>query len=683
MSISEASEKYIYLNTPGAYIGPYRNSSAHYMVEPMNMLASRVKSAVIFVGPSQSGKTQALLLNWLAYSVKVDPMDMILYSPTQTAARDFSMRRVDRLHRHSKPIGEMLMKKRDADNKFDKHYVTGMMLSLSHPSVAELAGRPAGRIGLTDYDRMPDDVGGDGSPFDLASKRTTTFGSFAMTLAESSPSRPIIDPKWIAKSPHEAPPSTGILALYNRGDRRRRYWPCVHCDRYFEPRFHMFLWEELANSQAAAETVRLVCPHCSKPIHPDDRADMDEWGIWLPEGQHIDDRGIVRGPEPQNNIASYWAMGPVAAFTTWKTLVKTYLDAEAEFQRSGSQEALKKFWNNDMGEPYLPKGVDTERLPEVIMSRAESLPVVILDEKEAGIGRAQIPGKDAVRPLVPENVRFLVAMVDIQKIKFVVQVFGISPGEPFDITVIDRFDIIKSERMDEDGEHRFVKPHTYLEDWDLLKERVMERTYDLSDGSGRRMMIKLTGSDSGGKEGVTTNAYNFQRKMRKEGFGGRFHLIKGDPNPSAPRTRIGYPDSSRRDKLAVARGDVPVLFLNPNQMKDVLANRLDCIVPGKGLYRTPNWLPDWFYKELCAEVRTSKGWENPGSFRNETWDLSYYAIGVCVSPLIRVEMFDWSKPPSWAETWDKNALVFQAEGKTLAEQDNSEYDLAKLAASLA
>ncbi|EKI05075.1 phage terminase large subunit family protein, partial [Escherichia coli 5412] len=43
------------------------------------------------------------------------------------------------------------------------------------------------------------------------------------------------DVKWRRTSPHEAPPTTGILSLYNRGDRRRWYWPCPHCGEYFQP----------------------------------------------------------------------------------------------------------------------------------------------------------------------------------------------------------------------------------------------------------------------------------------------------------------------------------------------------------------------------------------------------------------------------------------------------------------
>lgn len=629
--------------------------------------------------------TQGLILNWLAYTVAVDPMDMIIYSPTKGAARDLGMRRVDRLHRDSKLIGSRLLKKRDADNKFDKLYDSGIMLTLSHPSVTEFAGRPIARVALTDYDRMDDDIGGDGAPFDLASKRTTTFGSFAMTLAESSPSKPITDPKYIPQSKHEAPPANGILGLYNRGDRRRRYWPCPSCDEYFEAKFDMLEWDRKApNVVEAGESVRLVCPHCGYKIHPDQRNEMDMWGVWVKDGQRVDSDGKIHGPDPRTDIASFWLNGLAAAFISWRELVKNYIIADEEYQRTGSEESLKKFYNNDLGEPYLPKSMESERLPEILKSRAEPLPVSEEPNTEEMVQRYVSGDRDVITPLVPKDVRFLVATVDVQKNMFVVQVFGIRPGEPFDSVLIDRFSIVKSRRIDESGDHLWVKPGTYLDDWDRITEEVLDRSYELSDGSGRRMMIKMTGCDSGGREGVTTNAYNYYRKLKKEGKSGRFHLIKGEHAPGAPRTRISFPDSNRRDKFAVARGDVPVLMVHSNALKDTLANRLESTVPGKGMFVTPDWMPDFVYSELCAEIRTAKGWENPLSSRNEAWDLSYYMIGLCVSPLIRIEQMDWDNPQGWAADWDMNPLITAPfNNKRFAPELKNSYDFGKLANNLA
>ena len=654
------------------------------MREPCDTLASRAKTGVAFVGPAQCGKTESLILGWLAYGIKVDPMDMIIYSPTQSASRDFSMRRIDRLHRNSPEIGEILLRNRDSDNKFDKHYRNGMMLQLSHPTVTEFAGKPVGRIALTDYDRMPDDVEGDGNPYDLGSKRTTTFKSFAMTLAESSPSRPVENPKWIRTSPHEAPPCKGILGLYNRGDRRRWYWPCPHCNVYFEGKWSQIVWDARETVLASAETARLACPNpdCGKDIQQVQRGKMQEWGVWLKDGQSIDADGRTIGKGIRSKLASFWLTGVAAAFTTWTNLVTTFLNAMESYEKTGSEEELKKFFNTDLAEPYLPKSADLQRLPEILKSRAERLPYEVIEEMER-IDRLTTLHV-AIQPHVPDDVRFLVACVDVQQNMFVVQIHGILPGRPFDVVVIDRFSIKKSRRLDAQGETLWVKPPTYLDDWDEITEEVIKRSYPLSDGSGRRMTIKQTVCDSGGKAGTTTNAYNFYRRLKLAGMAGRFQLVKGDPLPSRPRAMIVMPDSNRKDRLAGARGDIPVMFFNSNVLKDSLVSRLESVKTGGGMFRFPDWLPDWWFAEMCVETRGEKGWEAPNHRRNEAWDLGYYCLGVCVSVLLQAETIEWDNPPGWAAPWDKNSLIINGESKeAFAISEDVVYDFAAFGRVLA
>jgi phage terminase large subunit GpA-like protein len=665
LKVSQSASMYVHLNNPGAYTGPWLNSTAWYMVEPMDTTVSRHYSGLIFVGPAQCGKTQALLLNVIAHHVKVDPMDILMFCPTQAAARDFSMRRIDRMHRNSPEIGRLLGASSDADNKFDKMYVNGMMLTLSWPSVTEFAGRPVGIVLLTDYDRMPDDIDGEGAPYPLAQKRTTTFRSFAMALAESSPSREVENPKWIRQTPHEAPPCKGILGLYNQGDRRRRYWPCPDCGSYFEANFTMLVYERRTTNLESGETVRLQCPHCETKIHFDQRDEMDAMGVWLKDGQWIDENGRVCGDEPRTSVASFWLNGVAASFVTWPKLVEMYLNALDVFDRTGSEEELTKFYNNDLGEPYLPRSRENDRLPEVLKSRAEKLS----------------------QRKVPANTRILFGVVDVQKNRFIAQVFGVQPGLPFDLVLIDRFDIAKSKRLDNDGDPYMVRPHTFLEDWNQITEQVIAKTYELDDDSGRRMSLRMTICDSGGREGVTTNAYNYWRSFSTDEtnmpYAGRFHLAKGDPTRGIPRARITFPDSNRRDKFSVARGDVPVLMFNPNELKDVLANRLMCTVPGKGMIMFPDWLEDWFWAELCEEVRDDKGWQNPNNRRNEAWDLSYYALGLCVSSLLPVEKIEWERPPLWAEEWDKNPMIFSPDkGKPFEREREQAYDFAQLGKAL-
>ena len=194
----------------------------------------------------------------------------------------------------------------------------------------------------------------------------------------------------------------------------------------------------------------------------------------------------------------------------------------------------------------------------------------------------------------------------------------------------------------------------------------------------------MTVCDSGGREGVTTNAYTFYRKLKTRGLAGRFHLVKGGSVLSAPRSYIDFPDQKRSDRLAAARGDVPVLFLNSNVLKDALSNRLDSTTPGKGMIHFPSWLKTWFYKELCAERRTEKGWENTQGTRNEAWDLLYYCLGVCASQLLRIEHIDWLNPPSWADAWDKNPMVATPNKQgALTPSTKPLYDFASLGKALA
>jgi len=562
-----------------------------------------------------------------------------------------------------------------SDNKFDKTFDNGMLLTISHPSKNELSGKPVGRVAITDYDRIEDDVDGEGNAFDLASKRTTTYQSNAMTLAESSPSREITDYKKVVTG-HMAPPTTGILALYNRGDRRRWHWPCPSCDKYFEGRWENMSWDhDLVGNMAKSATAHMVCPHCSHKIMPQKRTAMNLWGQWIKEGQWIDDEGYIRGEGNGSNIASFWLMGVAAAFVTWPSLVKTYLDAEDDYNSSGDETALTKFFNTDLGVPYIPKHISDSdvRTPESLQGRCE----------EWGYKK------------VPRGVRFLLGIVDVQKNAFVVQIIGVAPGAPFDLYLVDRFTIQYSDRMDPsapEGKESFlwVKPASYLDDWDKVKEQVIDAAYELDDGSGRKMTVKLTLCDSGGaagkagsdgqKTGVTTNAYNFYRKMRDAGMSSRFHLLKGDATPGAPRARITFPDSEIAKDKSRRRGEIPVLQLNPTLNKDNLDARLDVLEAGKGMIHLPAWLIVrgmlWFFAELTSEVRTpGKGWEKV-SRRNEAWDLFYYAIGACLSSLIGIDRLNWDRPPPFAADWDENPLVIAADAEVAFGRQTKQFNFA-------
>ena len=672
LSVAQATEKYRYINNPGSYVGPYLNNMTPYLVEPMEVLTSLDFTGMIFAGPAQCGKSD-MSLNWLNYSAICDPADFMHIDKSQTAARDWHERRIEKLLRDSEEIQKRLMPGAHNHSTYKTRFNSGMLYTLSWPTVNELSGKPVGRLWLADYDRMDEDVGGEGSPYDLAVQRMKTFGRHGMCAAESSPSRITDNPRWMPKTPHEAPPTTGILALYNRGDRRRWQWLCLSCGTPFEPDFSLFDWPGCGSDLlASAEQVVMKCPHCNHEYRdqaheqsntPGKRA-MNNRGFWLKDGEKFDpETGEVTGTPLRSRTASFWLKGPAAAFADWTDMTLKYLKALQEFENTGSEESLKTTINTDQALPYLPVGIEMERLPEELKARAKES----LGEK-----------------VVPEDVRFLVATVDTQKRRFEVQIHGVKPHG--DLVILDRYKIRKSDRTDEDGDRYPLDPGSYVEDWHLLIDKVLLKPYPLGDDSGRFMQVRMMAVDSGGSDGVTANAYEFWRQLRDDPEGRNLHrrvqLLKGGSQKSAPLVRIDYPNAERKDRRAAARGEVPVMFINTDEAKDMVNNMLGRTDPGGGMIEFPAWLPDWWYVELCAETRTAKGWTNPGKGRNEAWDLIVYCMALCHSSKVRIGYLNWDEPPGWAAEWDENDLVTQEINFRFEFNAKNDIDLQKLAEKL-
>lgn len=633
MLVADAVAQYMRVPMGAGNSVPWDPLVAPYVIEPMNCLASREYDAVIFVGPARTGKTIGLIDGWVIYNVICDPADMLIIQMTEEKAREHSKKRLARTFRVSPEVVSRLSPNKNDNNVYDRTFLAGNYLKIGWPSVNIMSSSDYKCVALTDYDRFPEDIDGEGDAFSLASKRTTTFMSSGMTLVESSPGRDVKDVKWRRTSLHEAPPTTGILSLYNRGDRRRWYWPCPHCGEYFQPCGDVVAgFRDIADPVLASEAAYIQCPSCSGRIMPEQKRELNGRGVWLRDGESINADGSRYGDPRRSRIASFWMEGPAAAYQTLSQLVYKLLTAEQEYETTGSEETLRAVINTDWGLPYLPRASMEQRKSELLEQRAEPVP-----------SRS-----------VPDGVNFLVATVDVQAgrhRRFVVQVTGYgSRGERW---IIDRYNITQSLRSDCDGESQRIDPASYPEDWDVLLTDVFHKSWPLASDPSQQMRLMAMAVDSGGEDGVTDNAYKFWRRCRRDGLGKRIYLFKGDSIRRAKLISRTFPDNTgRTGRRAQAAGDVPLWLLQTDALKDRVNNALWRDSPGPGYVHFPDWLGSWFYDELTYEERSSDGkWSKPGRGANEAFDLMVYAEALVI--LHGYEKIRWPDAPEWAsrETW--------------------------------
>lgn len=636
---TEAAERHVRVETRGVW-QTYDREVTPYMVEPVDTTQSRIYRAGAFVGPSQSGKTMALITTAL-HPVMCDPGPALVVHMDRPSRDRWVEESLDPVIQNSPDVRDRLGRGRD-DDTFGRKRFRGMRLMLGYPTPQWLSSAKYRLVGMTDYDHFPPELGvrkdaPEGSAFDMGLQRCKTFMSRGFLFAESTPAWPVTQADWTPRedAPHEMPPVRhGIVPLYNRGTRGRWYWECRDCGELFEPRFDRLHFNRELPPIDAGETAEMECPHCESLIAAHHRSEFNRAGLsdrggWFHETGH--GGGIVplgdariRGSE----IASWALNGAAATFSNWASMVTRYLDAVREFEEMDDDLALGRFTYTEVGLPYTRASDEEDGDLTVKALKAKRLP------QQQGVA--------------PSWVRFVTVSADVQGTYFTVQVTGW--GIDGTRTVIDRFDLIQPP-ADPDGAmpQRKLDPGKYPGDWAVLAP-LAQQVWPVEGADGCLRAVALA-VDFHGQAGVSDNAEEFWRKRSKAGEGSRWFLTRGHGGFNQ-RDRVWHEAPERSNQKNKGRR-IKLLNMATDRLKDSVAAALSRPAGDRRSFPLPEFLSEDRIAEFCAEERQEKGWDlKRGQKRNESLDLSVQAQALAEHKGLR--RINPEAPPNWAVLGEGN-----------------------------
>lgn len=625
-------------NHGGGYVGMWSHAEAPYLPATMDSLSDTAYPTTVIIGPGQCGKTEDAQ-NWLMYSVGVDPANMLWYSATELLIRGFVRSKINPMIEVNKGLKDRLGRGL-ADNSLGFKRFGPMSIEFLPATASTMISKSAPRIVVDEYDAVCVGMGSAEGPADveqLVSLRRQAFGERSkLALIGHADLAVGLEPEqW----------RYGIAKHYRGSTRRQWYWQCPQCGVFSSPhpsaaRVMTLDYDEDAPLDEIQDMARLLCPTNGCLIEDGQRRGMNLTGKWVGQGEAIEEDGTVTGELRRAQVDGWWIVGAMSNFVLGGigSLARRKVEAERAYAISGDVKPLREVMAKHLGYPLERKRQAHEIDAQTLAARARP---------------------ELRRGVVANGVRFITAHTDVQPNRFETMVRGWGVGG--ESWVID-FRAFAADTT--------VSPN----DWDKLIAWMAETLWPLDDGSGRGMRVRCAGIDMAGAAGSTLQAYDAWRRARKSRLArnlGRIDgrdcwsliLTKGASSPNAPRLQVVYPDTERRDRMAAARGEIPLALFNGTGFKDALSAQLAKADDGPWAFHVPVALrksetePGAFFDGLVAEVRKPSGrwFKATTNARNEPLDT---AVGNHVlAHLNGLDRIAWDRPPPWAAEWDKNSNV--------------------------
>lgn len=339
LTVSEWADSYRVLDqSSSSEPGRWRTDRTPYLREIMDsMSAYSEDDVIVFMKGAQIGATEAGN-NWLGYVIHHAPGPMLYVMPTVDAAKRSSKQRIAPMLESIPEVAEKVAtpRARDTGNTlFQKDYPGGTLVLTGSNSNVGLRSMPARYLFLDEVSSYPQDVDGEGSPIQLAIRRTATFKRNRKIFMCSTPT---VD---------------GLCTIqeyFEESDQRYYYVPCPHCSEFIT-----ISWDRIRWKDGDPRTAHLICSECGCVIEEHNKTDMLLNGRWVQTCQ-----ARYKG----YHLSSLYS--PLGWYS-WADAATDFLAA-----KRGSQEQLKTFVNTVLGEVWEEQGEQAD--PAALIARREEYP---------------------------------------------------------------------------------------------------------------------------------------------------------------------------------------------------------------------------------------------------------------------------------------------------------------------
>ncbi|MFI3255439.1 MAG: phage terminase large subunit family protein [Eubacteriales bacterium] len=328
LTISTWADKHRRLSSESsAEPGRWRTSKAPYQGEIMDAICDLNTPKVVVMSCAQIGKTDAFILNVIAFYMHYDPSPIMVLQPTIQMAETFSKDRLSPMLRDTPVLKNKVNdKSRNSGNTIlQKIFAGGHVTMVGANSASSLASRPIRILLADEIDRYPATAGNEGDPLLLAGKRLATFWN----RKEVCVSTPTI--KGISR----------IEVEYEHSTQETWYVPCPECGEYVS-----LEWANIIFDKEDLTDISHCCDKCGV---------LSEETTWKEQYKH----GKFVAKFPDRAVRGFHLNSLVSPFVEWKEVVEKFLKAVEE-SKKGNIELLKVWTNTEMGQTWEEEGEQIE-----------------------------------------------------------------------------------------------------------------------------------------------------------------------------------------------------------------------------------------------------------------------------------------------------------------------------------